>query len=226
VLSNHDQPRHASRLAASVGAREEDVDAIAKAAAILTLTLRGTPFIYYGEEIAMRDVQIPPNESVDPPAAVVEPDFHWWDRSQARTPLPWSAGRGFGFTDGKPWLRFGPDGDVRSVAAQHADPDSVLACYRRTLHARSDQASLQDGVLELVDVGEPSVLAYRRRGSGPEVLVMIGFGPNEVEITVPAPATGVAWRPIVGTHRDLPAELHSHGKHRLRPFEGLVSAAT
>jgi alpha-glucosidase len=225
VLSNHDQPRHASRLAASVGATGEDVDAIAKAAATLVLTLRGTPFIYYGEEIAMQDVAIPPEESVDPPAAVVEPDFHWWDRSQSRTPLPWSADTGFGFTDGRPWLRFGPDGATRNVAAQVDDPDSVLACYRRLIRARASQPSLQDGVLELVDVGDGSVLAYRRTGSGPEVLVLIAFGADEVTITVPAPAAGETWRPVAGTHRDLPDALTSGRTFRLRPFEGLVAVA-
>ena len=68
MLSNHDQPRHASRLAASVGAVRDDRDAIAKAAAVLLLSIRGTPFLYYGEEIGMGDVDIPPDEIVDPPA--------------------------------------------------------------------------------------------------------------------------------------------------------------
>ena len=71
VLSNHDQSRHASRLVASVGGL--DRDAVARAAAVLLLTARGTPFMYYGEEIGMRDVEIPPDESVDPPAARVGP---------------------------------------------------------------------------------------------------------------------------------------------------------
>jgi alpha-glucosidase len=225
VLSNHDQPRHASRLAASIGAGE-DADAIAKAAATLLLTLRGTPFIYYGEEIGMHDVAIPPDESVDPPASFVEPDFHWWDRSQSRTPLPWAADAGFGFTAGRPWLRFGPDSPTRNVATQREDPDSVLACYGRLIQARGEQPSLQDGALQLVDAGDPSVLAYRRAGSGPEALVLIAFEADGATITIPAPAEGETWQPIAGTHRDLPGELRSGGAQRLRGYEAIVAVAT
>jgi alpha-glucosidase len=225
VLSNHDQPRHASRLAASIGARETDIDAIAKAAATLLLTLRGTPFIYYGEEIAMADVAIPPEESVDPPASFVEEDFHWWDRSQSRTPLPWSADEGFGFTDAEPWLRFGPDSASRNVAAQSDDPGSVLTCYRRLIHARAGQPSLQDGTLELHDAGDPTVLAYSRRGSGPQVLVLIAFGPAPADARVPEPDSGGQWDAVVGTHGDAPRGLRAGSAIRLRPYEGLVLVA-
>jgi alpha-glucosidase len=225
VLSNHDQSRHVSRLARSVGADGAAVDAIAKAAATIMLTLRGTPFIYYGEELAMRDVEIPPEESVDPPASVVEPDFHWWDRSQSRTPLPWSPGRGYGFTTGKPWLRFGPDSDTRNVTVQADDPDSVLATYRRLLRVRGEQPALQDGGLELVETGNPEVLAYRRTGSGPEALVLVGFGPDSALVTLPAVSNGGTWRPIGGTHRDLPDVLRPGGSHRLRAFEGIIAVA-
>ena len=88
----------------------------------MLLTLRGTPFLYYGEEIGMGDVAIPPEESVDPPARRASPDFPWWDRSQARTPMPWTGGPGAGFTTGRPWQRIAPDAVTRNVAAQLADP--------------------------------------------------------------------------------------------------------
>jgi alpha-glucosidase len=225
VLSNHDQPRHASRLAASVGATEQERDAIAKAAATIELTLRGTPFLYYGEEIGMADVAIPAEESIDPPTARVGPDFEWWDRSQARTPLPWSNGPGAGFTTGHPWLRLGDAAATRNVAAQREDPDSVLACYRRLLAARCEHPSLQDGALRLLDVGDPTVLAYRRIGSGEEVLVVVAFDRGGASVRVPAPRRGGGWRPLVGTHRDLPGRVAARDTHRLRPFEGLVLVA-
>lgn len=224
VLSNHDQPRHASRLAASVGS-PGDQDAIAKAAATLLLTVRGTPFLYYGEEIGMGDVDIPPAESIDPPAAWVGPDFPWWDRSQSRSPLPWTGGPGAGFTTGRPWLRLGSDTATRNVAAQRADPDSVLACYGRLLAARRALPSLQDGVMEVVATADPTVLALRRRGSGPDVLVVIAFGAAEVAIRAPASPSGGIWRPVVGSHRDLPERLAPGGKMRLRPYEALVAVA-
>jgi glycosidase len=114
---------------------------------------------------------------------------------------------------------------TRNVAAQGADPDSVLACYRRLIRARADHPSLQDGTLGLVRVDDPTVLAYRRRGSGAEILVVVAFDPSGADITIPAPRGGGHWRPIVGTHRDLPARLSPGGSHRLRPFEALAVAA-
>jgi alpha-glucosidase len=225
VLSNHDQPRHASRLAASIDAPDGDRDAIAKAAATLLLTMRGTPFMYYGEEIGMGDVAIPPDESVDPPASRVEMDFEWWDRSRARTPLPWATGRGAGFTSGRPWLRLGPDSATRNVAAQRMDPDSVLACYRRLLTARRALPSLQDGSIELVAAADSTALAFRRRGSGPEVLVMVAFEGHGARVRVPAPCAGGAWRPVVGSRLDLPERLEARRTHELGPYEALVAVA-
>ncbi len=221
VLSNHDQPRHASRLPVSTDTR----DAIAKAAATLLLTLRGTPFLYYGEEIGMGDVAIPPEESVDPPASRVSRDFSWWDRSQARTPMPWTAGPGAGFTTGRPWLRIASDAATRNVATQLGDPDSVLACYRRLLAARRSLPSVQDGTLDVVSAQESSILAYRRSGSGPDVLVLIAFGPDGTEGRVPVARHGGLWRPVVGTHLDPPGQLRPGTRIRLRPFEGIVAVA-
>ncbi len=226
VLSNHDQPRHASRLADSVGATGPARDAIARAAAVIELTVRGTPFLYYGEEIGMGDVAIPPDESIDPPAARVGPDFVWWDRSQSRTPMPWTSGRGAGFTTGRPWLRLGPDTDVRNVAAQAGDPDSVLACYRRLIAARHELASVQDGGLTSVRTTDPDVLGYRRQGSGPEVLVLVGFADRDHAVRVPRPVRGGEWRPVVGTERDLPARLAPGTTVTLRPYEALVAVRT
>ena len=118
VLSNHDQSRHASRLSASAGI--DDTDAVARASAAVLLTLRGTPFLYYGEEIGMRDVEVPFDEIIDPPARRVEEGWVWWNRDGCRSPMPWTGEPGHGFTTGRPWIRFGDDADTRNVAAQAA----------------------------------------------------------------------------------------------------------
>jgi alpha-glucosidase len=190
---------------------------------VLLLTLRGTPFLYYGEELGMGDVPIPPVESIDPPAARVGPDFAWWDRSQSRTPMPWTADRGAGFTTARPWLRLADDADRRNVAAQLADPDSVLACYRRALAARAAEASLQDGSIALLRTGDPDVVAYRRSGSGRDVLVLVAFG--SAGATVRLPRRGArAWRPVAGTHRDRQDPIRPGDPVVLRPFEAIVVA--
>ena len=176
VLSNHDQSRHVTRLAASIGV--EASDAIARAAAVLLLTQRGTPFLYYGEELGLHDVDVPRAESVDPPAAWVGPEFDWWDRSRSRTPMPWTDGPGAGFTSGRPWLRFGSDVSTRNVAAQRADPGSVLALYRRLIALRAATPALQVGDLSLEPDGDDDIVAYRRTAADSIVLVVLNVGPD------------------------------------------------
>jgi alpha-glucosidase len=226
VLSNHDQPRHASRLARSLPDRALDQDAVARAAALILLTVRGTPFLYYGEEIGMGDVDVPPDESIDAPAARVSPDFPWWDRSRARTPMPWAPGPGSGFTTAdRPWLRFGPDVARRNVQTQAGDPDSVLATYRRLLAARRATRVLQDGDLTLLRGLPSDVLGYRRSvraAPSDEVLVIVAFGPEPAEIALPRPRRGGGWQVLVGTEREPVTPAADGLRLRLRPLEGVV----
>jgi alpha-glucosidase len=208
VLSNHDQSRHASRLAASVGGH--DRDAVAKAAAVLLLTARGTPFMYYGEEIGMGDVEIAPDESVDPPAARVGPDFAWWDRSRCRTPLPWSSGLGAGFTTGRPWLRMGPDRETRNVEAQLRDSNSVLTLYRRLIALRAAMPALQIGAFELLPAAATSVVAYIRKTTEQTVLIVLNVGREPATWRVPDAPGGTRWRAALVTG----ARMSSTDGHR------------
>lgn len=226
VLSNHDQPRHASRFAQSVGQSvgAADQDAVARAAAVLLLTLRGTPFIYYGEEIGLGDVDIPPEESVDPPAKGTFADFVWWDRSRCRTPMPWSGGPGARFTSGRPWLRLGPDADTRNVAAQLADPGSVLALYRRLIALRAATPALQVGDLELQPTTEPDVVAYTRDADGQCILVVLNLGPAGLTWRLPEAPDGMGWRLILttSTSRSPDAVLVGGSLAILEADEGLI----
>ncbi len=197
VLSNHDQSRHASRLAASVGGH--DRDAVAKAAAVLLLTARGTPFVYYGEEIGMGDVEIPPDESVDPPAARVGPDFAWWDRSRCRTPLPWSSGPAAGFTTGRPWLRMGPDTETRNVSAQLKDHGSVLTLYRRLIALRATMPALQVGTFELLPAAGTDVVAYTRTTAEQTILVVLSLARETTAWRVPDAPAANRWRAVLCT---------------------------
>ena len=226
ALSNHDRERQATRLPASVGRdRDPDRDAIAKAAAVVIVALRGAPFLYYGEEIGMTDVDIPFDEIVDPPARWAGPDFPWYDRSRCRTPMPWTAGPGAGFTTGRPWLRLGPDVDTRNVAAETADPESVLATYRRLLVFRRTAAALRTGAMERLDSGDPDVLVWTRTAAGQRLLVVVSFVGEARRIDLgrfgAAAAGAEAWTPRVGTHRDLPG-ITAGGSLALRPDEAVI----
>jgi alpha-glucosidase len=220
VLSNHDQSRQASRLAASAGI--SDTDALAKAAALVLLTIRGTPFLYYGEEIGLRDVPIPVDEIIDPPArrALIDPDFEWWNRDQCRSPMPWDGSAGHGFTTGTPWLRSADDATTRNVAAQADDPDSVLAAYRRLIAARRASEALRAGTLRMIETGAPDVLAWRREVDDERILAVVNFAASDRTANVPRDAR---YRAVVGTHR-APASPLDDGRLALRPLEGVVLA--
>jgi alpha-glucosidase len=223
ALSNHDRERQATRLSASVGRdRESDRDAIAKAAAVVILAQRGTPFLYYGEEIGMVDVDIPRDEIVDPPALLAGPDFPWYDRSRCRTPMQWDGRSNAGFSAGRPWLRLAPDAAIRNVGNQAKDPDSVLATYQRLLAFRRTASALQRGTMARLDSGDRDVLAWSRGSAGETLLVLVNFVGGERSIDLAGVAPG-RWAPTVGTHRDLP-QVDGAGHLRLRPDEAVILA--
>ena len=146
----------------------------------------------------MRDVEVPPEESVDPPAFRFGFESHPWDRSGCRTPMPWSPGPGSGFTAGRPWLRFAPDVEVRNVEAQRADRGSVLSTYRRLLALRSATPALQVGSLRLHPAGG-DLVAYTREVPGQRILVVLNPGREEAAWVLHDTGADSAWRVLFGT---------------------------
>lgn len=216
VLSNHDRSRHASRFDDG-----RHGDARARVAAVLETSLRGTPFLYYGEEIALRDVAVPRDEIVDPPAKRATRLAPWWNRDQARAPMPWRPGPNGGFTTGRPWLRMSPDFADRNVALQAADPTSVFSLYRRLLWFRRSRPALNGGSQEPIDLGEDDVLGYLRRAGDDVALVVLAFGDHERAILLPPTPSGRPWRAAISTHEPLPRPP-ADGLLVIRPLEGLV----
>jgi alpha-glucosidase len=223
VLSNHDQSRHASRYDDG-----RHGDATAKVAAAFELTIRGTPFLYYGEEIGMRDVAIPVAETMDGAAVGQGPNGPWWNRDQARTPMPWQPGPGAGFTTGVPWLRLGPDTDARNVAVQAADPDSILNWYRRLLALRRRLPVLRRGTYEALESPEDT-LAYLRRDGKDVALVILAFGDRRIDVPLPA-AEPRRWSVAASTHDAEAGNGHGERadlgpRYTLRPFEAVILVA-
>jgi len=190
VLSNHDQSRHVSRYLRALGragARTPDVhDRVARAAAVLLLTQRGMAFAYYGEEIALPDVAVPPDRIVDPPARRASFSFPWWNRDQCRSPLPWNGGPNGGFTTGEPWLPMIPDLETRNVAAQRGAAGSVLEAYRRMLALRRASPALSIGAFERIPSGDPNVVAWVRTARDERVAVAINFRVRPGRLVLPA----------------------------------------
>ena len=167
VLSSHDAPRHASRYD-----HPELGEARARLAAAMLLTLRGTPFLYQGEEIGMRNVPISEERLRDPLAWALHPKL---SRDPSRTPLPWTPGPGAGFTRApEPWLPLGPDAELRNVARQRRDPDSLLHHYRRWIALRRETPALRLGRYAPREAPE-GVFAYERRLEGERAVVALNF---------------------------------------------------
>jgi alpha-glucosidase len=149
VLGNHDQARIATRLGA----------AQARVAMVLLLTLRGTPTLYYGDELGLANVPIPPGRERDP-FGIRQPGTGQ-GRDPVRTPMPWDRSSNCGFTTGEPWLPLGEDHAARSVEAQRHDPDSMLSLTRALLELRRREPALSIGDWAPLAV-EEDILVYAR----------------------------------------------------------------
>jgi alpha-glucosidase len=172
VLSNHDR----SRLASRVGQGQVRV------AAMLLLTLRGTPTLYQGEELGMADVAIAPAQVRDP-LEINVPGLGL-GRDPARTPLPWSSAPFAGFSTAQPWLPLTPDWAQINVDKQNASPDSVLALYKALLALRRCEPAMRVG-----DYGEISaterLLSYERRYAGDRLLIVLNMTAENETLVVP-----------------------------------------
>jgi alpha-glucosidase len=204
VLGNHDNPRIASRVG----------PAQARVAAMLLLTLRGTPTMYYGDEIGMRNIRIPPVQVRDPLEKNV-PGLGL-GRDPERTPMQWEGCPGCGFSTGTPWLPLADDCATVNVAAERADPASLLTLYRRLIHLRRGEPALVAGSHVPAGVGD-DWLAYVRQSDDRRLLVALNHSGK-------AQATGLPVKGLIllSTHLDHEGPLD--GPLELRPDEGLIVA--
>jgi alpha-glucosidase len=167
TLSNHDFPRHITRYS-----NRGDGEARARAAATMMMTLRGTPFIYYGEEIGMRDAAIPEGRKRDPVG-----------RDGCRTPMQWSDAPNGGFsTASNTWL---PSGDYAAVnvARQLTDERSMLSLYRRLIRLRRDDPALREGRFRLDSEAPDDCLVFHREVPGRHLVIALNFAAEPREIS-------------------------------------------
>lgn len=162
VIGSHDAPR----IAARIGERQ------ARVAAMLLLTLRGTPTLYQGDELGIGEVPIPPDRIRDP-QHLRQPHLDI-GRDRSRTPVPWDDTPFAGFSTTEPWLPLNSDWRTRNVAAQEGDPRSMLTLYRQLLALRRAEPALAIGSFRLLDAPE-GVLAYQREHDGRRLRVLLNL---------------------------------------------------
>ncbi|WP_398464666.1 alpha-amylase family glycosyl hydrolase [Tardiphaga sp.] len=202
VLGNHDRPRVATRVG----------DAQARVAAMLLLTLRGTPTLYYGDEIGMRHVPIAPEQVQDPfeknvPGIGV-------GRDGCRTPMQWASGENAGFTAGMPWLPLDDDFHRKNAATLAVDPRSILSLYVKLIALRKRMPELVFGNYDPVET-QDAVLAYRRSYDNQSILIALNFTGEPASLHIGAGEV------LISTELDREGE-NVPGPLELRGNEGVI----
>jgi alpha-glucosidase len=207
VLGNHDNPRIATR----VGLAQ------ARVAAMLLLTLRGTPTLYYGDEIGMVNVAISADRIQDPFEKSV-PGVGL-GRDPCRTPMQWDGSRYAGFTRGDPWLPVSDDYAAVNVREEDRDPTSSLTLYRKLLQLRRAHPALSLGEYEpIATTGD--LLAYVRRTKEERFLIVLNLGGEACGLSWDA--LGLSGRLLLSTHLDRQGEVFTDHV-ALRPNEGVIA---
>jgi alpha-glucosidase len=191
VLGNHDRPRIASRVG-----RDQ-----ARVAAMLLLTLRGTPTLYYGDEIGMHQVAVPPDQVRDPfeknvPGIGV-------GRDGCRTPMQWDATAHAGFSTASTWLPLADDYVQENVVNLEADAASILSLYKALIALRKQLPELVTGSYQAV-AAQGDILLYRRVGAGGAIVIALNLGAEPVSIS--SSSIGFGYEILLSTHLDRQGE--------------------
>jgi alpha-glucosidase len=172
TISNHDMARSYNRYGDG-----KNNDPIAKLMAGMYLTLRGTPILYYGEELGMENNDPTRKEDVKDPLGI----SGWPEnkgRDGERTPMQWDATPNAGFTKGTPWLPVAANYTTHNVKSETADKDSILNFYTTLLQFRRRSAALLDGAYIPLNENDANVLSYLRQANGETILVALNFSPQ------------------------------------------------
>ncbi len=206
VLGNHDQPRLASRFGGQAQAR---------LAAMLLLTLRGTPTLYCGDELGLENGIIPPEKIQDPQGKNLGAAR---TRDVTRTPMQWDDSRYAGFSMVEPWLPVSTDFATRNVAQQLQDPTSPLSLYRRLLWYRHQQPALYGGRYRPIDVEADNCFVYVRETDDARCLIVLNFAAEARQVTIHGEDNGTI---VLSTHLDR-EERVTLTSFTLRPYEGVI----
>ena len=211
VLSNHDLFRGNSRIG-----KKKNVMERSRVMAVLLLTLKGTPFIYYGEEIGMTNGKLNKSQIADPLGKRFWPFFKGRDR--ARTPMQWNSGINAGFSEATPWLPVNQNYPAINVETESENPKSVLSLYKKLIFLHNNSEVLQKGDWIPVIKGNKGLLAYIRTLNGNKFFILLNFRKRSVKTFLPIPKEGTI---LISTHRNEGSSIVQR-EEVVFPFEATV----
>jgi alpha-glucosidase len=220
VISNHDKVRSYNRYGDG-----QHNDQIAKVLAGLYLTLRGTPIMYYGEEIGMENNDPKRKEDVkDPQGKTGWPEEK--GRDGERTPMQWDESANAGFSQTKPWLPVPPSYKTHNVADEMKDPNSILQFYKHLLALRHQNRALLDGDYVALNQSDPNVISYLRRYNHQAVLVVINMTGSEQRVGFDLKPQGFSSPTATAllTTEGQPGQPITPREMRLKPFAVYIVA--
>lgn len=228
--SNHDQPRAVTRFGNDKEYRVES----AKMLGTLLHMMKGTPYIYQGEELGMRNVRFASFDQYKDietfgvkkdfedkglPEAYMKESIFLKSRDNARTPMPWNGKGNYGFTDGTPWIDFSPDNDWINVEDCLADQNSVYYHYKELIHLRKELPVVVDGVYELINPGDSAVYGYTRTLGNQKLVIVCSFSESKVNYKLPKELKNSSGRLLLSNYPDTKKELNDL---ELRPYEAVI----
>lgn len=227
-MENHDQPRVVSRYGDEKRFHDESAKVIANA----YMFLRGTPFVYQGQEIGMTDIRLRNLRDYADVAAFATHDIMrklglperlamkmiaYGSRDNARTPVQWTDGKCAGFTDGdRAWFHINPNYKEINVESQKKDPDSVLNYYRKLIRLRKENEVLIYGDYKEHLAHSKRLYVYERNLDGKKVLVSLNFSDKSVRMDMPSGLDVSKGKLLIGNYKDSPVLGNGYV---LRPWE-------
>lgn len=207
---NHDQPRAVSRFGDDKKYWKESAKMLAGAIHMM----RGTPYIFQGEELGMTNAgytdisQYRDVESTNYYQIMLERGktkeealhiLNERSRDNGRTPMQWNGGENAGFTSGRPWISLPDNYKTINVEAEMADEDSILYYYRHLIAIRKEEPAVAEGSIEFIETSDPQILAYRRILGEDEILAIHNFGSEEK--AVPPACKEGAYSLLLGNYK-------------------------
>jgi oligo-1,6-glucosidase len=229
-LSNHDQARMVTRFGND---SPEFRDVSSKMLSTFIMTMRGTPYYYNGDELAMTNIRFKNIEDYRDVSTLNEyqyqknkgadmqkfmDDLALFCRDNGRTPFQWNSTPNAGFTTGTPWIKTNPNYTTINAAAQENNPHSPLNYFRSLTQLRKKELALVYGKYTLIDEPNPNVYAYTREWQGRKLLVVLNFKAENASVNLGELNTTKV-KKLLGNYADAPS-----GITNLRPYEAVIYA--